>query len=90
MLYRTRLGSLFSEGARLLWLALADRKLSQADAERLLGSPQGQLSKWLYGERRPGLKWAVLIQAQFDIPPETWRLAPSRKFVPPAAQVAAS
>lgn len=69
---RTKVGQYISEGARLLWKKLEERGLTQGQAERLIGTHPGLLNRWLYGERRPGLKLALDIERIFGVPAITW------------------
>lgn len=82
--YRTSLGDKFSEGSRLLWLAMGD--VPPADFERSLGWPRGTLSNYLYGERRAGRDAAVLLFDRHKIPVGSWSDPPSEPFIPPAAR----
>lgn len=84
---RRHLGKRFSEGARLLWLAMGET--SQAEFQRGLGLAPGMLANYLYGERRAGREVAVLFQQRLGIPIESWSQASTVDFVPPAAREAA-
>jgi len=88
-LSRQTLGPKFSEGARQLWLFLARHRWTQADAAREMGLPSGQLSKILYGERKPGREWATKFQERAKIKPALWDQEPLELFAPPAAPKAA-
>lgn len=91
LLHRTRLGKKFSEGARRLWLLLAERQWSPMDlanaitaaSEPKKANRSALVSRWLYGERRPGLEYALLIQRLFGIDPALWRESPAEPFTPP-------
>lgn len=83
---RKKLGDYFSEGARQLWLAIEARGMSQNKAELQIGAPNGVLNRWLYGVRRPGMKYVFAIQQHFAIAPESWREASRLPFVAPAAR----
>lgn len=83
-LNRTTLGSCFSEGARLLWLALAERKWTQAMAETKIGTAAGLVNRWLYGDQRPGLAYALALQKLFNIPLVAWNQEPKKRFELPA------
>lgn len=83
--YRRHLGPRFSEGARLLWIAMGD--MPPAEFERSLGWSRGILSNYLYGERRAGRAASLLLFERHAIPIGAWSKAPSVAFVPPAARV---
>lgn len=82
--HRKRLGDKFSEGARLLWVALGTRTI--AEVERSLKWPRGKLSNLLYGERGAGRKTSTTLYHEHGIPIEAWDLPPSTTFIPPAAR----
>mgnify|MGYP007083426783 CR=1 FL=1 len=82
--YRISLGDKFSEGARLLWIAMGD--VAPADFERSLGWSRGTLSNYLYGERRAGRDAAVLLFERHQIPIGAWAEKPTETFIPPAAR----
>lgn len=84
--YRTSLGDKFSEGSRLLWIAMGG--VAPADFERELGWPRGTLSNYLYGERRAGRDAALLLFERHKIPIGAWSDPPTEPFVPPAARAA--
>ena len=71
-LSRPKRGKYFSEGARLLWLAIEARSWTQTELAMRLGTSSGQVSQWLYGGRRASLKWAVVIRDVLDIPLAAW------------------
>ena len=77
---RDYFGPKFSEGARLLWLALREADVSAADMSRALGTGNGTLHRWLYGDRRPDIDSAVKILDLYDIKPEMWARPPARRF----------
>lgn len=87
-LSRTTLGPRFSEGARLLWDAMSRLSLSQWGLTRLLGTKPGVVSRWLYGDTRPGWDWANKILSACDVPLDAWTKPSSVRFVPPAARKA--
>lgn len=76
-------GKYFSEGARLMWLALESKGWSQTELAGRLGTSTGQVSQWLYGGRRASLKWAVAIRDVLDIPLAAWnQAAPADHAIP--------
>lgn len=83
---RTELGPHFSEGARLLWVFMESRGMSQGALMRLLGTKAGVIPRWLYGVTRPGLDWAMKVRDALGIAPEEWTRDPTAPFVPPAAR----
>lgn len=84
--HRQELGSLLNEGARLLWLALSKRGISQADAARLVGVGRSVLTHWLYCDRRPSLESAERLRKEFGIPSSAWLAPPKTPIVPPQAR----
>jgi transcriptional regulator with XRE-family HTH domain len=88
-LHRTRLGSKFSEGARLLWQTMEARGWTQVELAAELEVDSGLVSRWLYGERVPGREMALRIEEKLGIDPKFWGQKPTIAFVPPAARVAA-
>jgi hypothetical protein len=85
---RTELGPKFSEGARLLWLAMRENKWSQGELGKAIDAKPGVVNRWLYGDIRPGLAWAEELLAVVKIPLSAWNQRPVRAFVPPAARAA--
>lgn len=92
---RPKPAAMLSEGARLLWLALEERKWTRVDLEsRLRGRggktmSNGQADGWLYGHSRPSLESAAQLLAVCGIPIESWRQAPKETFVQPGPRRAA-
>lgn len=83
-LSRTRLGKQFSEGARLLWGAIAPGTISEA-AGRLVCT-KGMVTHWLYGDSRPGATWAAKVQDIYGVPADTWGRDPTEAFTLPAVE----
>ncbi|MEO7331196.1 MAG: hypothetical protein ABI193_21655 [Minicystis sp.] len=54
-----------------------------------LGMPGGQLSKLLYGDRKPGRAWTEKIREKLGIDAALWDQPPAEPFTPPAASPAA-
>lgn len=69
---RTRLGSRYSEGARLLRIALKQRGWSQTRLKTELGTALS-VSYWIFGDKRPSLEWAIKLRDLLGIPVEAWR-----------------
>lgn len=85
--WRRTLGDAFSEGSRRLWAAADELGGVEATAAKL-GTQGNQLSKWLYGDRRPSIEWAVRIQDILGIPAVEWARPATASFIPPAARAA--
>lgn len=83
--HRRTLGTKFNEGARLLWLALAERRWSRERLAEQLGCNSGAVHRWLYGERKPGTSYATKLAALLAIPTDAWGRAPTAEFQPPGA-----
>ena len=93
LLHKVRLGRHFSEGARRLWLFLAEREWSQGDLAREIatakdgrGDYSALVNRWLYGGRRPSLEHALLLKKIAGIDPSLWTELSAEPFTPPAAQ----
>lgn len=86
--YRLTLGALFSEGARLTWLEMQARGLSQADLRRKLNTRGGELPRFLYGERAATLWFAAGVETELGVPAAAWTREPTQPFEPPALVVA--
>jgi hypothetical protein len=86
-LNRQRFGDRFSEGARLLWLAIAGD--TQAAASIQLGCAKGMLTNWLYGDRSPSAPWLTKIQDEYGVPADAWGRPPVQTFTLPAVAQAA-
>jgi ribosome-binding protein aMBF1 (putative translation factor) len=84
-LSRPERGKYFSEGARLMWLAIDRLGWSQTELAAKLGTSSGQVSQWLYGGRRASLKWAVTIRDVLDIPLASWNQSPPEGYSLPVA-----
>ena len=52
--------------------AIDKRGCSQRELARLVGTTDGQLSRILSGERKPGLKLALAIQRELGISANGW------------------
>lgn len=83
---RQLLGDHFSEGARLLWVALESRGWSQGQMAKAISAKGGVVPRWLYGDTKPSWTWAVTLRETFEIPLEAWTMQPTEPFVPPAAR----
>lgn len=88
---RTRLGPVFSEGARLAWLALASRGWSPADLAGKLRTDEdrpverGTVHGWLYGDRSPTIFYLAQIETLLGIASALWAQEPSVEFAFPEA-----
>ena len=81
---RVRAGLHFNEGARLLHLFLLEKDVSQADLTRALGVPLGVVNRWLYGDVRPGVRWALELLQTTGIAVSAWHSEALGPFVPMA------
>jgi hypothetical protein len=77
---RARIGRHFNEGARLLWLRIARESLSIEDIGRVGRWARGTVHHWLYGDRRPNLSSALVLERAFGVPVTAWSKAPRRPF----------
>ncbi|WP_394825009.1 hypothetical protein [Pendulispora albinea] len=87
VLSRRSLGARFSEGSRLLWAAL-DVYGTQGALTKVLGAKPGMVSRWLYGDVKPGWYWAGRLDTVLGIPLRSWGKEPKKPFIPPAARAA--
>jgi hypothetical protein len=85
---RARLGRYFSDGARQLWLLLLKGTLTLEDVGRVGSWSRGAAHHWLYGDRRPSIKAALVLEKFFRIPIAAWAKAPRRPFRVPGAALA--
>jgi hypothetical protein len=77
---RAHLGRHFNEGARLLWRCLEKKTLTIEALGRIGGWSRGTAHHWLYGDRRPTIACALVIERHFAIPVTAWGKAPRRPF----------
>lgn len=82
--YTDTLGDKFSEGARLLWLAMRRSQLSQEQLRLELQLARGVIGRWLRGERRPDGKSRGTLFERFEISPTAWDSPPSEPFTLPS------
>ena len=87
-LRRTDLGEHFSEGSRLLWQILEKKGWTQSQLREALGAHPGEISKLLYGDKKPRFDLIVEASRKFKIKAERWDEPPRVAFVPPAARAA--
>ena len=85
-LHRSRPGEHFSEGSRLLWLALERLGHTQADAEAQLECAAGAVNRLLYGDRKPGRALGDRIAERYGVQVRAWDEEPKKRFVFPAAR----
>ena len=87
---RYGLGKFFSEGARQVWVQLELRSWRPADLRLALDGALGRklssgvLSRWMYGECRPSLRFGLLLQDILGVEPRLWNQVPAEPFEPPA------
>lgn len=83
---RTTLGKHFSEGARLAWLALAERGWCANDLrEQMKGRDDaplgvGVVDGFLYGDGSLTLRSAVQVEDLLGVPVRAWLKPPTRAF----------
>lgn len=71
-------GRVWSEGARLLQIAMTEHKINQTQLrERLKGRndrppAEGLISRWVHGERRPSRLMSGQLRVIFGIPDDAW------------------
>jgi len=80
LIYGRQLGPRFSEGARLLWVAMRRAGLSQESLRSELGCAKGVIGRWLRGDRLPDGTFRGKLFKQFGIRPQLWEHGPSRPF----------
>lgn len=86
----SELGSKFSEGARLLWLALLRSDTSQEGLRSAVGCTKGVVGRWLKGERRPDELRRRAIFKRFGVPPSLWDVPPRKSFSIPKSSAHAA
>lgn len=77
---RRELGERFSEGARLLWVAMRRHELSQEALRTELGRARGVVGHWLRGERLPDGTSRGKLFERFGIKPQAWEQKPTKPF----------
>lgn len=84
--HRTTLGPHFNEGARLLWLRVAEAPYdgSQNALALAIDVGAGLVSRWLYGDRKPGRAHSATLHQRLGIPASAWDEPASVEFVLPA------
>jgi len=75
----------FSEGSRLLWLAMRRRGLSQSALRAQLGCAGGVIGRWLLGSRKPSASFRVLLVDLLGVPVNSWDMPPRKPFSPKEA-----
>ena len=75
---RRTLGPKFSEGARLLWLAVVRQRLTLRQVSEAGGAQQAHY--WLFGDKRPGPTPRRRLRDGFGIEPALWDEAPHEPF----------
>jgi transcriptional regulator with XRE-family HTH domain len=83
---RWRIGPKFSEGARLLWVAIESRRETQLDAARKLDMDRGHVARILYGDRLPTPKFITRMTDTYQIPGDSWGRRPLEPFTLPACR----
>lgn len=79
-----------TDGVPLLKAAMAREGLSNADLERAVDAEgSGLITRWLKGDRRPGLQHAVKLRDLLAIPVDSWLDPDERIAIPACAESAA-
>jgi hypothetical protein len=86
--FRTTLGPHFSEGARQLWLRMAERGWEQPRLSAEVEAGPGTINKILYGDRRVGARLSVRFEEVLGIRPRAFLELPLKEFAPPHAVAA--
>lgn len=81
-LRRTKLGPFASEGARLLWVVLQERRTTLAELARELGTKAGVLNRWAWCDVRPAGEWAGVLEDRLGIPVRSWHQEPTAAIEP--------
>src|ERR1051325_4371784 len=84
---RSELGEHFNEGALRMWSLLETNGWGFQELTTRLGCATGLVTRWLYGDQRPGRAWSNKIETVFGVPHNAWDQEASVSFVPPAARV---
>lgn len=87
--HRTEKGLKWSEGSRLMFVAIEVRGWSIEDLTRAAGWARGMAIRFIYGDSTPGRKHAGTILRIFGIAPEKFDEAPTEDYVLPGARDAA-
>lgn len=82
---RSKLGPYFSEGARLLWLAMLERELWMGELRRMLSAHTGEVPRVLYGARKANVRFVAKASEVFGIDPASWLEETREDFRPPWA-----
>jgi hypothetical protein len=82
--HRVETGRVFSEGSRLLWLAVEASGLNLSKAAVRGECSRADFVKYIYGDRRPGRVDAMALLEHFAVPMTAWDAKPSEPFVFPA------
>lgn len=77
---RRELGKRFSEGARLLWVAMRREGLTQEALRKDMGRARGVVGHWLRGDRRPDGASRGKLFERFEIKPQAWEEDPKKPF----------
>jgi hypothetical protein len=88
---RAHVGRYFSDGAVRLWRLIEAGALTLEDVGRAGSWSRGLPHHWLYGDRRPSLGSALVLERLFGIPVAAWASAPTEPFtLPPQGSSGAS
>jgi len=82
--HRTTKGAHFSEGSRLLWMAVEASGLNLSKAAGEARCDRANFVKYIYGDRSPGRVDSIAILERFGVPLLSWDQEPTEPFVLPA------
>jgi hypothetical protein len=80
---RAHVGRYYSDGARRMWRLIEAGAFTLEDVGRAGSWSRGLPHSWLYGDRRPSLGSALVLEKLFGIPVAAWTSPPSEPFSPP-------
>jgi hypothetical protein len=78
--YSETLGRRFSEGARLLWLAVRRHCVDLAGLVEATGRTKGAVSRWLHGHCLPDADSRIVLFEKYAIPVAAWSQPPKKEF----------
>ncbi len=73
-----RVGPAFSRGAEMLNAYLVKHEISQTAFGESVGVAGAVVTRWVHGDRRPGLRFAILLEKEARIPLAAWNQKPTR------------
>ena len=70
-------GAMLSLGATILAEQMRKRGLSSADVGRAIDAGRNVVCRWLSGQRRASLHYAVKLESLYGVPVPSWTQDPS-------------